>query len=972
MIMRTFINLYFLIFVVFIHAQDFQADLASVQSFDSKSISEVEVEETDSEAFERTAESNAILHKTFENIENVQNGYYVISGIFSNSGNLKSQVRILNEKGFDSGYFQNPENNLYYLYLNHYESWKTALKDCSTKFDNRYAREFWILKMANSRLNSKYSEQSTSTLSKNIAPKSVEKDFQATTASKQSFDSVSISEVAETDSEAFERTAESYAISHKTFENIEGVQNGYYVISGIFSNSGNLKSQVRKLNKKGFDSGYFQNPENNLYYLYLNYYESWETALKDCSTKFDNRYAKEFWILKMGNSKLNSELIPLDEVTYDDLEYSEQSASTLNNNVAPKSVQKESKSKIVQRADEYFNKMWYAEAAKLYELALNKSKEDYTYEVLKKAGDAHYFNTDMEKAYKWYNILYEKYESEMSSDYLFKYAHSLKGIGNYKRSKRLMKLYNRKLAGEKIEKNSELNEIVLDGLLRMDDRFDIKNITINSKYSEFSPMYYNSNEIVYASAKDSSIFNTRRYKWNNQPYLDLYVAKINEESQDLKNAIKFSKEINTKYHEASVAFSPDNETMYFTRNNYGKKLKRDKNGINNLKIYRSKKINGEWTKADEVSFNSDDYSTGHPALSKDGKQLYFVSDMPGSIGETDIFVVDVLENGSFSSPRNLGPEINTERKEMFPFINEKKLYFSSDGHVGLGGLDVFEVAFDDEAGFLEVRNVGKPINSKKDDFSFIVDEDTQKGYFASNRKGGKGDDDIYSFKTLQIEEIPTNTNAISGIVTELVSGDIMPSALVQLLDENNIKLKEMETDENGSFIFEDLESDKRYVLKTTKGSYFDDTRDVETKNNEVVNVDLSMRKLNNMIAVENGIKKLKTEMIHFNFDKSYIRKDASLELDKLIAVMNDSPSMIIKIESHTDSRGNAVYNKYLSDKRAKSTKEYIIAQGIDPKRIESAIGYGEEQLLNECDGSVRCTEKQHYLNRRSEFIIVTM
>ena len=155
MIMRTFINLYFLIFVVFIHAQDFQADLASVQSFDYKSISEVEVEETDSEAFERTAESNAILHKTFENIENVQNGYYVISGIFSNSGNLKSQVRILNEKGFDSGYFQNPENNLYYLYLNHYESWKTALKDCSTKFDNRYAREFWILKMANSKLNSK-------------------------------------------------------------------------------------------------------------------------------------------------------------------------------------------------------------------------------------------------------------------------------------------------------------------------------------------------------------------------------------------------------------------------------------------------------------------------------------------------------------------------------------------------------------------------------------------------------------------------------------------------------------------------------------------------------------------------------------------------------------------------------------------------------------------------------------------------
>jgi outer membrane protein OmpA-like peptidoglycan-associated protein len=985
---RTFINLYFLIFVVFIHAQDFQTSLASRQSLDSNSIPEVEIEseETDSEAFERTAESLAILHKTFTNIEDVQNGYYVITGIFSNSRNLKSQVRILNEKGFDSGYFQNPENNLYYLYLNHYESWERALEDCNTKFDNRYTKEFWILKMANSKLNSElipldevtyddleYSEQGTSTLNKNVAPKLVKKDFQTNLASKQSFDSKFIPEVEveETDTEAFERTAESLAILHKTFTNIEDVQNGYYMITGVFSKSRNLKSQVRKLNKKGFNSGYFQNPENSLFYLYLNHYDSWEKALEDSNSKFDNRFYKDFWILKMANRQPDSAIIPLEDVTYDVLKHSEPGTMT-SNKIVPKSVEKESKNKIIQRADEYFNKMWYEEAAKLYELALNKNNEAYTYDVLKKAGDAYYFNTDMEKAYKWYNILYEKYESEMSSDYIFKYAHSLKGIGNYKRSKRLMKLYNRKLSGEKTEKISELNEIVLDGLLRMDDRFDIKNLNVNSKYSEFSPMYYNGDELVYASAKDSSIFNTRRYKWNNQPYLDLYVAKINEESQDLKNAIKFSKEINTKYHEASVAFSPDNETMYFTRNNYGKKLKRDKNGINNLKIYRSKKINGEWTKADEVSFNSDDYSTGHPALSKDGKQLYFVSDMPGSIGETDIFVVDVLEDGSFSSPRNLGPEINTEHKEMFPFINDKKLYFSSDGHVGLGGLDVFEVAFDDEVGFLEVRNVGKPINSKKDDFSFIVDEDTQKGYFASNRLGGKGDDDIYSFKTLQIEEIPTNTNAISGIVTELVAGDIMPNALVQLLDENNIKLKEMEADENGSFVFEDLESDKRYVLKTTKDSYFEDVRDAATKNNQIVNVDVSMRKLNNMIAIENGIRKLKTDMIHFNFDKSFIRKDASLELDKLVAVMNDSPSLIIKIESHTDSRGDAVYNKYLSDKRAKSTRDYIIAQGIDPSRIESAIGYGEEQLLNDCDGSVRCTEEQHYLNRRSEFIIVDM
>ncbi|SNR24405.1 WD40-like Beta Propeller Repeat [Maribacter sedimenticola] len=802
-------------------------------------------------------------------------------------------------------------------------------------------------------------------------------DFQADTTSEGYQEPIVHSQPSKslTDGKEFELAAQAYDIPQKTFRNIDGAKNGYYVVAGIFRKSENLDAQVKKFNRKGFESGYFQNPENKLYYLYLNHYNSWKTAFADCNTKFDNRYKKNIWVLKMQNGVPVAKLEPLEDATNDMVKETKQNNALKNNRKEERlntSPLKETKDKLIQKADEYFDKMWYAEAAALYEKALTNSKSPYSEDVLKKAGDAHYFNTDMEKAYKWYHLLYEKYEKELSTDYLFKYAHSLKGTGNYKRSKRLMKLYNRKLDGDKRELQNERNEIVLDGLLRMKDRFDIKNLNINSSNSDFSPMYYDEDEMVYASSKDSTIYNTRRYKWNNQPYLDLYVAKVNKESKDLKDAIKFSKEINTKYHEASVTFSADNETMYFTRNNYGKKLKRDKNGINHLKIYRSKKVNGEWTEAEEVSFNSDDYSTGHPALSTDGKQLYFVSDMPGSIGETDIFVVDVLEDGSFSTPRNLGPEINTEQKEMFPFINDKKLYFSSNGHVGLGGLDIFEVAYNEDDGFLEARNLGKPVNSKKDDFSFIVDEDSQEGYFASNRDGGKGDDDIYSFKKLELEETPSNINAIAGVVTELISGDVMPNAMVELLDENNIKLKEMETDENGSFVFEDLDSDTRYVLKTTKDTYYEDIRESATAENDTVNVAVTMRKLHDAIAVENGIKKLKTEMIHFNFDKSFIRKDAALELDKLVAVMKDSPTMVIKIESHTDSRGDASYNKYLSDKRAKSTRDYMISQGIAPERIESAIGYGEERLLNECNGRIPCTEEQHYLNRRSEFIVVEM
>ncbi|WKB82814.1 OmpA family protein [Cellulophaga omnivescoria] len=633
-----------------------------------------------------------------------------------------------------------------------------------------------------------------------------------------------------------------------------------------------------------------------------------------------------------------------------------------------------SNSKLIKKANEYFNMLWYAEAAKLFEQALEENKENYTKDILQKAGDSHYYNTNMERAYHWYQILYDTYKDDLSADQIFKYSHALKGNGKYGKAKRFMRLYNRMKKDEptEVKLNKEVNarnEQILDAILNRKPTSELKNLAINTENSDFSPMFYSNDKIVFASAKDSSFFSTRKYKWNNQPYLDLYVAKVNQQSDDLKDAIKFSKKVNTKYHEASVTFSPDNTTMYFTRNNYGKKLKRDKNGMNNLKLYMSKKINGEWSEAVELPFNSDNYSTGHPALSPDGKKLYFVSDMPGSIGETDIFVVDVLEDGLFSSPKNLGPEINTEQKEMFPFINNQKLYFSSNGHIGLGGLDVYEVAYDEE-GFKEVINVGQPINSNKDDFSYIINEETQKGYFASNRKGGKGDDDIYSFKNLIVEEV--NENAIAGVVTEIVTGELMPNALITLLDENNIKLKEVVTKDDGSFVFEDLDSNTKYKLQVNKETFYEEKLDTLTEENQVVNVDIAMRKLHEMIAIENGIKKLKTEKIFFDFDKSYIRQDASVELDKLVDVMTEYPNMKIKIESHTDVRGNDAYNKYLSDKRAKSTRKYIISKGIDASRIISAIGYGEEQLINECENGVSCSREKHQENRRSEFIIVEM
>ena len=786
------------------------------------------------------------------------------------------------------------------------------------------------------------------------------------------------------DSEGFAMEAKKNNIAYRTIQNLQNVPNGFYTIVGAYSEKKNRDKHIRKLEKSGFKSGVIENPQNSLSYTYNAYYTNWKQAIEDCKTQFDGRYKETVWILNANNKKLTNDTISLESVSYelltastpnDNAIFDEESGITQNNTTTGKTRGNVSKSKLLQAAEANFDKMWYAEAARFYELALSKDKDIFSSGTLQRAGDAHYFIGNIERANHWYNLRYEKYQDDFSSEDIFRYSHSLKGTGKYARAKKLMRIYNG--MGNNLASDDELisrpttSEMVLDKILETNTKFDIKNLSINSEYSEFSPMFYGDENVVFSSAKDTAFLNTRRFKWNNQPFLDLYVAKINEESQELKDALNFSKKINSKYHEASVTFSSDNSTMYFTRNNFDKKLKRDKNGTNHLKIYTASKIDGEWTEPKELPFNSDSYSTGHPALSPDGKQLYFVSDMPGSIGSTDIFVVDVLEGGKFSSPRNLGPEINTKGREMFPFVSNKKIYFSSDGHVGLGGLDIYEASFA-ENGLSDVKNLGQPVNSEKDDFSYIVKEETQMGYFASNRLGGKGDDDLYSFRKLVLEEVEENLNAISGVITERITGEIMPKALVLLLDENNIKLKELYSDDDGKFVFEDLDSNTKYKIKVVTNDYFESEHEVHTKNNENVSLAVSMKHLKDMIAVENGIKKLKTDMIHFDFDKYNIRNDAAQELDKLVEVMTQYKDMVIRIESHTDSWGDSSYNKYLSDKRAKSTRAYLLSRGISNERIESAVGYGEERLLNECAEGVPCSREKHKLNRRSEFIIVKM
>ncbi|WP_272024093.1 OmpA family protein [Olleya namhaensis] len=631
------------------------------------------------------------------------------------------------------------------------------------------------------------------------------------------------------------------------------------------------------------------------------------------------------------------------------------------------------------KADRLFDKMWYVEAASEYEKLINDG--DRSIHVLQKAGDAYYFNTNMESAYKWYEILISEYLNEIDPEYIFRFAHTLEGKGEHKLAKKWMKTFAKR-SKQKDSRTQQYaqNDITIEDILNIEPQFTLRNLSINTENSDFGPMYYGE-RLVYSSAIDTSYFHKRTYSWNEQPFLNFQLGRINATAADVEYLNAFSKELETKYHEATLAFSPDEKKVYFTRNNFNGKLGRDGEGINHLKLYSadlniSLNETVQWHNVKELPFNSDDYSVGHPTISEDGKLLYFVSDMPGSIGATDIYVVDIIADSTYSQPRNLGPKINTAGREMFPFITNKKLYFASDGHLGLGGLDVFEVNNDNV--FENPINLGAPLNSTLDDFAYIVKEDTNLGFVCSNRAGGKGDDDIYSFDRNPSETREQVSSECSGWVTGYVSNEVtgerIANATVKIFNESGKELMQAQTNLNGNYAFKsDLDCITRYDVKVSKVGYNPNEKPfITSKDGEETIVPLGLKIINKGFYEDRGLVKIKIGIIYFDLDKSFIRNDATIELNKVVLMMNQYPNMLINIESHTDSRSPDNYNIELSDRRAKEARDYIISQGINADRILSAIGYGETQTVNNCKNGIPCTEAQHQLNRRSEFIIVRM
>ncbi|WP_349351140.1 MULTISPECIES: OmpA family protein [unclassified Flagellimonas] len=614
-------------------------------------------------------------------------------------------------------------------------------------------------------------------------------------------------------------------------------------------------------------------------------------------------------------------------------------------------------SKIKKANEDFFN-FDYIDARKIY---LSVVEDGYSSaQVYKKLGDTYYFNSEYADAATWYLKLVDTYPNEVESEYYYRAAQSLKSIGKLEESKSLMEKYM-ETSGATYP-NWDTYQYLAS---TQNNQYQVKNITDGMNGSDFGPSYYG-DKIVFASSSIDTE-GSKIHDWNGLPYLDLFEAEIDENGQ-LKNIKKLEGDINSPYHESSAVFTKDGKTIYFTRNNYinGKK-KRGKERLVTLKIYRaSLQEDGSWGNVVELPFNEDSFSTAHPALNPEENRLYFSSNRNGSLGASDIWYVDILGNGNYGQPVNLGSKINTKQRESFPFISKTgDLYFASDGHTGLGGLDIFVVSLNETGPYPTVTNLKKPINSNLDDFGYVMDETGKIGYISSNRFGDQGSssDDILAFTA-------DCKITIHGMVTDAKTGAPLQGSDVVLLDSSSKVVAQKVVDANGRYDFGPLAdcNDQYAVRASFAEKEYEPSETVVQTQSGVDSMEVNLQLTPPDCPVDDLGCRLSLQPIYFDFDKHNIRPDAEVELAKILNAMEAYPQLNIHIESHTDSRGNDAYNMQLSERRAKSTLEWLVSKGIDRNRL-SAKGYGESQLINNCSNGVNCSQEEHQLNRRSMFII---
>lgn len=570
----------------------------------------------------------------------------------------------------------------------------------------------------------------------------------------------------------------------------------------------------------------------------------------------------------------------------------------------------------------------------------------------------------------------------------FNYAYALKTAGEYTAASEQFTLYAKAENTKESLRERALREIetirIIDRLAQKNDDVQIHNIAVNTPGTEYTSGILG-DELVFSASKKEKL-----YKNNGLPMLGVYKMKISSDpAQSGNNSTLFSSNILAgEANEGSPTFSPDGNIMVFARGNTGKKK-----GSADVDLYMSRFANGQWSEPRALPVNDSLAWDGSPAFSRDGKTLYFASNRPGGQGGLDIYRTNMDASGRFSKPVNMGKDINTQGDEMFPYVAaDGKLYFASDGHPGLGKLDLFVASR--SQGVITVQNLGLPFNSPQDDFGLIFYEDDTNGFFTSNRPGGKGDDDIYFFTyapegetpdSTVIVKVPDNPNYIDGklktisyflegnVISNTTNGIPIDSAKIRILsDTSDIPLAEYITGKPGTFGKFKLEEGQDYVIYTERPGYLSKRTPftmagkniplifldkAETDTTYRVTIRLDSLELNKTFVLEN---------IYYDLDKYDIRPDAAIELNKLVEILQDNPTLTIELSSHTDSRASDSYNMTLSQRRAESAVNYLISRGIAAERM-IAKGYGERQLII----PNAKTEEEHQRNRRTEFTILS-
>lgn len=602
----------------------------------------------------------------------------------------------------------------------------------------------------------------------------------------------------------------------------------------------------------------------------------------------------------------------------------------------------------LNKGNKEFEGLSYVKAVKYYQKSLSRKENS---EARTNLAHSYRLMNDVKNAEREYERVIQLAGSAPINT--FYYAKLLMETERYEEAKARFKEYIEKAPDDVVAKMllascNSVSSFKIDTTL-----YTVKPVDIDNVASIFGCVSYRDG--IVCTAEKETRLNSKKNPWTGKSYLDLYFSQKDENGKWLSPQL-LRGQINGQYHEGPASFSKDGSVVYFTRSNYYgyNKLKKSSKGINNLKIFKATLVDGKWKNIEDMPFNNDEYSSGHPCLSPDETSLYFVSDMPGGYGGTDIYV-SMFDGGRWLPPMNLGPVINTPGNEMFPYAAEDgSFYFASDAHNSMGGLDVFVASYQNKR-WLRPENLNYPLNSSKDDFAFVLSNDGKTGFISSTRSDT---DRVYEFT----KNPPTFS--VEGIVSDKKTGKALANTPVVLLKNNKSDKIRLVTDANGKYQTA-LEAGNEYMILASREGYFSRSEEIDTKREKYSKVFVVNFALNEMIIQ----KPIVLENIYYDLDKWEIRSDAALELDKLVKILNDNPGIKIEMSSHTDSRAGDQYNLVLSDKRAQSTVNYLISRGIDANRL-TWKGYGESKLVNKCSNGVTCSEEEHQQNRRTEFKVL--